>query len=324
VVSSVNINVVLSPGDRRAALLNDALTGLTTTPKVLSPIWFYDERGSMLFDEITRLPEYYPTRVERALLEEHSNEIVRYARADALVELGSGTSEKTRILLNAMRDAGILRSYVGLDVSEDTLRAAADALAIEYPGMSVTGLVADFHSHLESLPSVGKRLVAFLGSTIGNLTPPERAKFLFDLDCQLGPDDRLLLGVDLVKDVDRLVAAYNDAAGVTAEFNRNALRVINAELDADFVPERFEHVAFWDAGRQWMDIRLRANTDHVVQIGAVNLEVPFARDEELRTEISAKFTPNGIAAELEQAGFIVEHTWNADGDFLLLLARPYC
>jgi L-histidine N-alpha-methyltransferase len=315
----------LTPADRREVLETDARTGLTAVPKRLSPIWFYDERGSNLFDEITRLPEYYPTRCERSLLAAHASEIASRCGADTLVELGSGTSEKTRVLLDALVGDGDPFRYVPLDVDPDTLVAAAKLLVDEYPGLAVHAVAADFHQHLDRLPDGGRRLVAFLGSTIGNLRPEERRRFLVDLDSTMGPFDRLLLGVDLVKDVDRLHAAYDDAAGVTAEFNRNALRVLNRELDADFDPDAFEHIARWVPEERWIEMRLRARSVQHVRIEALDLDVQFEEGEELLTEISAKFTEAGITEELTAAGFVVERTWTAGSDdFLLVLARPYC
>ena len=309
----------LTAEDRRAVLEADARDGLTATPKQLSPIWFYDERGSALFDEITRLPEYYPTRCERALLSDNAAAIASLAGADTLVELGSGTSDKTRVLLDAMLPA----RYVPLDVDPDTLVAAAEALTAEYPDLHVHAVAADFHQHLDRLPRDGRRLLAFLGGTIGNFRPAERSHFLGELRASLGDHDSFLLGVDLVKDVARLQAAYDDAAGVTAEFNRNALRVLNRELQADFDPEGFDHVARWSSEDAWIEMRLRARTPHKVAVGALDLVVGFEEGEELLTEVSAKFTPDGIASELHAAGFAVEHTWiHGADDFALLLARP--
>ena len=322
--SQLTIDVRLRPDERREILLADARQGLTSTPKVLSPLWFYDEHGSGLFDAITRLPEYYPTRAERALLEAHADEIASLASADTLVELGSGTSDKTRLLLDAMRREGSLRRYSPLDVSEETLRDAAEQLADEYPGLDVHGVVGDFHTHLHALPNgSARRLVAFLGSTIGNLNPAERRRFLFDLDCSLVHTDRFLLGVDLVKDAARLLAAYDDGQGLTAEFNRNAVRVLGRELGAEIDPELFEHVAVWDEQQQWIEMRLRAVADQVVPIEQLGITVRFEQGEELRTEISAKFTAGGITDELYESGLVVEQTWQ-DTDYLLVLARPYC
>jgi len=319
------MDVHLSPDDLRSALERDVRDGLSAQHKWLPPVWFYDDRGSQLFDEITRLPEYYPTRAERGLLEAHAGQIATLAGADTLVELGAGTCDESRVLLDAMEANGRLRRYVPLDVSDGTLWAAATALADEYPGLFVHAVVGDFHLHIDRVPSEGTRLVAFLGSTIGNLTPEQRRRFLFDLDCSLGHEDRLLLGTDLVKDRARLVAAYDDSAGVTAAFNRNVLHVLNRELHASFDPERFEHVAVWNEDERWIEMRLRSVAAQTVDIADLDMEVTFAAGEDLLTEISAKFTPKGVEEELYAAGFLVDAMWEAPGgDFLLTLARPYC
>ncbi|MGY1619209.1 L-histidine N(alpha)-methyltransferase [Geodermatophilus sp. SYSU D00691] len=313
----------LDPDDAAAALRGDALAGLTATPKTLPPRWFYDERGSELFDAITRLPEYYPTRAERAILEARAGEIATASGADVLVELGSGTSEKTRLLLTALREAGTLRRFVPFDVDPSVLQAAGAALAQEYPGLELEGVVGDFTRHLGELPRSGRRLVAFLGSTIGNLEPAERRAFLAELASTLHPGDAFLLGTDLVKDAGRLVRAYEDAAGVTAEFNRNVLAVLDRELKADFDPDAFTHVALWDAEREWIEMRLRSTRDQVVTVAELDLEVPFAAGEELRTEISAKFRREGVERELAAAGLTVTHWWTDPvGDFGLSLSVP--
>ncbi|MGY1845191.1 L-histidine N(alpha)-methyltransferase [Modestobacter sp. SYSU DS0875] len=313
----------LGPVDTGAALRADALAGLTSTPRTLPPRWFYDERGSELFDEITRLPEYYPTRTERALLEDHAGEIATATGADTLVELGSGTSEKTRLLLDALARAGTLRRFVPVDVDPSVLRAAGTALAAERPELAVDAVVADFTTGLAELPREGRRLVAFLGSTIGNLEPADRAAFLRALAATLQPGDAFLLGTDLVKDPDRLVRAYDDAAGVTAAFNRNVLAVLDRKLEADFDLDAFAHVAVWDAEREWIEMRLRSVRDQVVRVAALDLEVPFAAGEELRTEISAKFRRERVESELGAAGLQVTHWWtDPAGDFALSLATP--
>src|SRR5256885_9891783 len=263
--------------------------GLTATPKQLPPKWFYDERGSALFDEITRLPEYYPTRCERAILTARAREIVERAECDTLVELGSGTSEKTRLLLDAMRDAGLLTRFVPFDVSKQTLHDTAAALEDEYPDVEIQPVVGDFMLDLHTIPRGGRRLVAFLGGTIGNLLPDARARFLRDVASMLGPDDHFLLGTDLVKDAARLEAAYDDARGVTAEFNKNVLHVMNRELDADFDVDAFEHVAVFDREREWIEMRLRSTRDQTVCVRVLDLDVQFAPGEEMRTEVSAKF-----------------------------------
>ena len=313
----------LGPVDTEAALRADALAGLTAEPKTLRPRWFYDERGSELFDEITRLPEYYPTRTERGLLTAHVAEIAVLTAADTLVELGSGTSGKTRLLLTALAAHGTLRRFVPVDVDASVLRSAGAALTAEHPGLTVDAVVADFTTGLTELPRDGRRLVAFLGSTIGNLEPVERAAFLHALAGTLRPGDSFLLGTDLVKDPDRLVRAYDDAAGLTAAFNRNVLSVLNRELDADFDPAAFTHVAVWDAEREWIEMRLRSARPQTVCVAALDLEVSFAAGEELRTEVSAKFRRDGIEAELAGAGLRMTHWWSdAAGDFALSLATP--
>src|SRR4051794_17359833 len=317
----VTVDVHLEADDTARALEADVRAGLGATPKTLPPKWFYDERGSELFDEITRLPEYYPTRTERSILVAHARELAELTKADTLVELGSGTSEKTRLLLDALRDAATLERFVPFDVSEQTLRDAAAAVADEYPGVRVHAVVGDFEHHLGDLPGGGTRLVAFLGSTIGNLAPDARAQFLHDLAGTLVPGDALLLGTDLVKDTDRLVAAYDDAAGVTAAFNRNVLVVLDRELDADFDPETFDHVAVWDPDAEWIEMRLRAQRAQTVRIRGLELEVDFTAGEELRTEISAKFRRAGVERELAAAGFQLAEWWtDPAGDFALSLS----
>ena len=297
------------------------LAGLTATPKELAPKYFYDDRGSDLFDRITRLPEYYPTRAERTILKERAGEIAAVSGADTLVELGSGTSEKTRLLLDACAAGGRLRRFVPFDVSEATLRQAAATLAAEYAGVAVHAVVGDFEQHLGLLPGDGRRLVAFLGSTIGNLVPKQRAQFLGDLAAGLAPGDGLLLGTDLVKDPDRLVAAYDDARGVTAEFNRNVLRVVNRDLHADFEPDRFAHVARFDPDEEWIEMRLRSTPGQRVVVADLNLVVDFAAGEEMRTEVSAKFRRSGVEAELAAAGLAMARWWtDPAGDFAVSLA----
>jgi L-histidine Nalpha-methyltransferase len=304
-----------------AALREDALRGLTASPKWLPPKWFYDERGSELFEQITRLPEYYPTRAERSILDARGGEIAATSRADTLVELGSGSAEKTRLLLDALRRAGTLRRYVPVDVSESALRAAAAQILTEYPGLVVHGVVADFEQHLDRLPRGDRRMVAFLGGTIGNLVPHERARFLRQIRAELRPGETLLLGTDLVKSPDVLVPAYDDAAGVTAEFNKNVLHVINRELKADFDPDAFAHVARWDAQAEWIEMRLRALSEQRVRVELLGLDVTFERGEQMRTEVSAKFRREGIVAELDAAGFELADWWtDAAGRFGLSLS----
>jgi L-histidine Nalpha-methyltransferase len=374
----VTVDVQLLPGDLRAALRRDARAGLGATPKSMPPVWFYDDRGSALYEDITRLPEYYPFRTEATLLRRAAPELAEAAKARVLVELGSGTSEKTRLLLvpqqvtfalswrargvarkdaarstppatarartpraassgrrdrSPMLPAGALDAmasasagldgYVPFDVSEATLRAAAEAIAAELR-IGVHAVVGDFHEHLDGIPDLGEpRLIAFLGSTIGNLAPAQRRGFLAELRAVLDPSDRFLLATDLVKDTGRLVAAYDDARGVTAEFNRNLLHVPNRELDANFVPERFAHVAAWDRDEQWIEMRLRATEAMSVRLAAIDMNTEFAAGEEMQTEISAKFTPERVRSELAAAGLEVTGNWtDPDGDYLLTLARP--
>lgn len=304
------------------ALTTDARRGLTSRPKVLAPKWLYDERGCDLFDQITRLPEYYPTRCEQEILEYAATDIAALTGADTLVELGSGTSTKTRVLLDALARAGTLRRFVPFDVSEPTLRGASKVIADAYPGIHVHSVVGDFEQHLALLPTGGRRLVAFLGSTIGNLDPLQRAKLLCELASGFTKQDWLLLGTDLVKDPERLVAAYDDEAGVTAEFNLNVLRVLNDALAADFRPERFSHIARWDPVHERMEMRLRAELDQSVTLASLDLVVGFDEGEEMRTEISTKFRREGLEAEAAAAGLVPARWWTDEAaDFAVSLWR---
>ncbi|WP_406180633.1 L-histidine N(alpha)-methyltransferase [Streptomyces canus] len=301
-----------------AALRADVLKGLTHTPKTLPPKWFYDAHGSELFEQITELPEYYPTRAEREILVARSGEIAAATGARTLVELGSGSSEKTRYLLDALTG---LHTYVPVDVSESALTQAGHALIAQRPELSVHALIADFTGGLSLPGTPGPRLVAFLGGTIGNLLPVERAAFLASVHALLSPGDALLLGTDLVKDENVLVRAYDDAAGVTAEFNKNVLTVVNRELGADFDPGGFDHVALWDAENEWIEMRLRSRTEQTVKVPALDLAVDFAADEELHTEISAKFRKEGVRAELAAVGLELAHWWtDREGRFALSLS----
>lgn len=324
VAGSVSVDVRLTPADLQAALREDARSGLAAAPRTMPPVWFYDDRGCDLYEQITRLPEYYPFRAEQAILQRAATDIAEAAGASVLVELGSGNSEKTHELLGAMAGAPAgLEGYVAFDVAEATLRSAAAAIADEL-GIGVHAVVGDFHHHLDAIPSPGgHRLVAFLGSTIGNFPPAERQRFLTEVGEILRPGDRFLLATDLVKDVDRLVAAYDDAAGVTAAFNLNLLHVLNRELGADFAPERFTHVAVWDDEQRWIEMRLRAEAAMAVKLPAIDMVVELAAGEEIRTEISTKFTPRQVADELAAAGMEAVGTWtDPPGDYLLTLARP--
>ncbi|OBF13466.1 dimethylhistidine N-methyltransferase [Mycobacterium sp. ACS4054] len=303
------------------ALRRDVLEGLQQTPKSLPPKWFYDSLGSHLFDQITRLPEYYPTRAEAEILRARSAEVAAASGADTLVELGSGTSEKTRLLLDALRERGALRRFVPFDVDAGILSTAAAAIQREYDGVEINAVCGDFEEHLTEIPTGGRRLFVFLGSTIGNLTPGPRAEFLASLAAQMRPGDSLLLGTDLVKDTGRLVRAYDDSAGVTAAFNRNVLAVINRQLDADFDVEAYQHVARWNAGEERIEMWLRASRDQRVRVDALDLAVDFAAGEEMLTEVSCKFRPDGVSAELAGAGLRRTRWWtDAAGDFGLSLA----
>ncbi len=317
------VDVCLVPDDLAAALRHDTRAGLSAVPKTMPPVWFYDDRGCELYEQITQTPEYYPFRTEQALLRRASGEIAAVAGATVLVELGSGNSQKTPLLLKGMADGPGLAGYVPFDVAEGTLRSAAEHLAAELH-IGVHAVVGDFHRHLDHIPSVdAPRLVAFLGSTIGNFTPAERAGFLRELAGLLQPDDRFLLATDLVKPAERLVAAYDDAAGVTAAFNLNLLAVLNRELGADFDIGRFAHEAVWDAAHERIEMRLRATEAMSVKLPEIDLVADFAAGEHMRTEISTKFTAERVATELGVAGMAVAGRWtDPAGDYLLTLARP--
>ena len=317
---------LLAPSAYLDALRHDVHAGLTATPKSLPPKYFYDARGSDLFDEITRLPEYYPTRAETEILERHAADIARLTRCESLVELGSGTSAKTRLLLSALINEGTLREFVPFDVDPAVLSQASTALGLEYPALAVAPVVGDFELHLDALPrDAGRRVIAFLGSTIGNLEPPQRAVFLRSVAAVLRPGDAFLLGIDLVKDAGRLQRAYDDDAGVTAEFNRNVLVVVNRELGADFDVHSFEHIARWDTEQEWIEMRLRSSRAQRVTVTDLGLTIEFAEGEQMRTEISAKFRSHGVARELAAAGMVSERFWtDAAGDFALTLARRLC
>lgn len=331
----ISITSYLGPGDVERALRADVLAGLTSQPKELPPKWFYDKAGSDLFDQITRLPEYYPTEAERDALLHFAPEIVELAGADTLVELGSGSSDKTRVLLDAMSDSGRLRRYVPFDVSDSALREAATMLAQRYPTLQIDGVVGDFDHHLGMIPKAsrdesisgtptptGRRMLVFLGGTIGNYEPSARRELLANLAGTLEPGESLLLGTDLVKDPGRLVAAYDDRAGVTAAFNRNVLAVVNRELDANFLVTQFDHHALWDAENEWIEMRLRSRVAQAVDVRAIDLQIEFRPGEEIRTEISAKFRKAGLETELAEVGLEMVGWWtDHNGDFALSLSR---
>ncbi|MCA2263551.1 dimethylhistidine N-methyltransferase [Mycobacterium marseillense] len=303
------------------AIRRDVFDGLQQTPKSLPPKWFYDAVGSDLFDQITRLPEYYPTRAEAEILRARAAEIASASGADTLVELGSGTSEKTRLLLDALRASGSLRRFVPFDVDASILSTAAAAIQQEYEGVEIKAVCGDFEEHLTEIPRGGRRLFVFLGSTIGNLTPGPRSDFLTALSDQMRRGDSLLLGTDLVKDIERLVRAYDDSAGVTAAFNRNVLTVVNRELDADFDVDAFRHVARWNPSEERIEMWLRAEHRQRVRVGALELTVDFEAGEEMLTEVSCKFRPETVSAELAAVGLRRTRWWtDGAGDFGLSLA----
>jgi L-histidine Nalpha-methyltransferase len=318
----IQIDVDLPEGGFWAGLAEDVREGLSSPFKEIPPKYFYDERGSELFERITELPEYYPTRAERSILESGAAEIVAAAGPTTLIELGSGAASKTRTLLDAMRDAGSLETYVPVDISEEITRRVAEELVAEYEGLRVHGVVCDYETHLERIPREEGGLIAFLGGTIGNFRPGPRRSFLARIATLMYPGDRFLLGTDLVKDRAILEAAYNDSQGVTAAFNKNVLHVINRELDADFDPDLFEHVAFWDADNEWMDIRLRSLAEQFSDVRALDMRVHFARNEEMRTEISTKFTRERLQASYADAGLELVEWWTDPEDlFALSLAK---
>jgi len=321
--SAITIDSYLDEGQERS-LADDVLDGLTKPFKELPPKHFYDARGAELFDRICELPEYYPTRTERSILQDHAEQLAGATGAAELVELGSGTAAKTRVLLDALHGAGTLRRYIPVDVTEQMVRSCAEELTAEYPGLRVHGVIGDFERHLDRVPAPeGPRLVVFLGGTIGNFPPGSRRRFLRKIARLLGTEDHLLMGTDLVKDPEVLTQAYDDAEGVTAEFNRNLLMVLNRELQADFDPEDFEHIALFDREHEWIEMRLRARRAHTTTVADLGLSVRFEQGEEMRTEISAKFTRDRVRDDLAAAGLELS-SWLTDPDelFALSLSRP--
>jgi len=315
------VEVRRTPPEMADELRREAAEGLASSPKRLSAKWHYDQRGSELFEQITALPEYYPTRRERQILEMHAPEIARAAEADTLIELGSGFSQKTRLLLDAMQREGRLTDFVPVDVSEDALRASAERIAEDYPALRIHGVVGDFQRDLDNLPGGSRRMIAFLGSTIGNLPPADRAELLDGVSASLAPDETFLLGTDLVKDPERLRQAYDDPGGVTAAFSKNVLAVLNRDLGADFDLDRFRHDAVWDEGEEWMDLGLISVCRQTVHVPALGMTVRFEQGEKLHTEISAKFRRQGVEHELTAAGLRLRRWWtDPAGDFALSLA----
>lgn len=328
-MARITVEVLLADDDLRESLAQEVRAGLSAAAKSIPPTWFYDEEGSRLFDEITRLPEYYLTRAERALLERHAAEIASLSKADTLVELGAGSASKSRVLLDALSAGPGLRSYVPFDVSETYLLEGAQALAREYPNIQIHCVVADFRRQLGAIASLpgahdtSGRLVAFLGGTIGNLTPTGRTAFLVALRGAVAPGDHILIGTDLEKDPSRMIAAYDDREGVTARFNRNVLSVVNRELRGDFDPAAFAHVALWNPSEHWIEMRLRSSIPQTAHLRALELDVELGSGEDILTEVSTKFTAPGFTSELAHAGFSVVDAWGEQqGDFLLTLARP--
>jgi L-histidine Nalpha-methyltransferase len=321
--SDVRIDVYLRDGSL-ASLNEDVRRGLGSQPKTLPPKYFYDARGSQLFEQITQLPEYYPTRAEQVILDRVGREIVEDVRPRELVELGPGSARKTHALLDPMVQAGLGRTYVPVDVSESAVEQCAARLADTYDGLRIHGVVGDFERHLDRMPrDGGRRLVAFLGGTLGNLEELERRVLLHAVRRELGPNDRLLVGTDLVKDKARLEAAYNDSQGVTAEFNRNVLHVINSNLDGDLEPECFQHVAVYDERLERIEMRLRAREAHSARIDALALDVDFERGEDIRTEISCKFTHPRLSREYAAAGLeLLDWHTDPEGLFALSLTGP--
>lgn len=304
------------------AMREDITRAFSNSPKVLPPKWLYDDHGSHLFDQITRLTEYYPTEAERSILADQAAIIATVTGATSVVELGSGTSDKTRTLLDAFWESGQLEKFVPLDVSEATLLEAAEMLAERYAGLEIHAVVGDFTRHLRHLPTDGRRMVAFLGGTLGNFYEEERRAFLGSMADSLAPGEWLLLGVDLVKPVGRILDAYNDSAGLTADFIKNVLTVLNNSLHADFDIDQFDYIPFWDGFQERVDMRLRVDSPHSVRVDGLDLDVDFSEGEEIRVEISTKFRPELLRAELAEADFQVEQVWtDAADDFSLVLAQ---
>jgi L-histidine N-alpha-methyltransferase len=304
----------------RPELYETTRLSLLRVPKELPPIWLYDERGSLLYEEITRLPDYYLPARETEILRAHARAIAERTEAKTLVELGAGNGRRTRFLLDALTR---LERFVPVDVSEEILRETARTVADDYPEIEVDEHVGDFERDLGELPGPEPRLIAILGSTIGNLYPEQRAELLGALEARMGEEDAFLLGIDLVKDTARLQAAYDDDSGVTEAFVRNALTAVNRELDATFDQERFAYEPVWDPSKERMDIGLRALQPHTVQVERLGLDLAFTEGERLRVEVSSKFRRESFAFELRRAGLRLDAWWtDSDGDFAVLLARP--
>lgn len=321
-IKTPKVDIHLGLDDFKNQLPDDVRAGMAATPKSVPPKWFYDDHGSQLFAQITRLEEYYPTEAERTILRLHSGDIAEASGADTLVELGSGISDKSRVLLTAMFERDQLAAYVPFDVSSGVVQQAAAELVEEYPGIEVHGIIGDFDQHLGTIPTAGTRMIALLGGTLGNYSPGPRKVFLQMIADTMNPGDTFLVGTDLVKDVARLELAYNDPYGITEAFNKNVLSVMNSALDADFDLDAFDHVAFFDTDNEWIDIRLRSTKQQRVNIKALDLAVDFAAGEDLHTEISAKFRRESFAAELAEIGLTQTHWWtDPNNDYALSLYR---
>ena len=307
------------PADFDAQLVRDVKDGLTSTPKALPSIYFYDDHGSELFDRITALPEYYLTRLETEILEKHADDLIARFRPHELMEIGAGFARKTRILLSAMHRAGLGDAYVPIDVSDAALVQAGAALTDAYDWLTVRAYVGDFGSDLHRVPRGGNRIVAFLGSTIGNLAPPDRPAFLAEVAASVFEGDVLLLGVDLIKDEATMVAAYNDSQGVSAAFNKNILTVINKTLGSNLPLDAFDHESAFFPESGCMKQSLRANRDITATLEVADLTIEFTEGEAVHTEWSCKFTVDGITAELAASGLVVTDVLTDGNDHFALI-----
>lgn len=324
-MSAPELRICLDETDLDAALRLDARRGLTSHPKYLPMRLHYDGRGSTMFGELTRQPEYYQTRSERAILHDNAAAIAQSLGDGpvSVIELGAGRAEKIRPVLGALADGGRLDAFWPFDVAAGEVRDVLLELATAYPDAYLGGIIGDFTRHLNQLPDHhDTRMVAFLGGTFGNFTPMERSQFLSDLREALRPGDWFLLGADLVKDPEVILAAYNDAAGVTAEFNRNVLYVLNHRLDADFEPDNFEHIALWDNDTATIEMRLRAMKPMSVDLSALSLDISFTVGEEIHTGISTKFQRGELENQLQATGFEPVRCWTDANDYMgVFLAR---
>ncbi|MDX1509726.1 MAG: L-histidine N(alpha)-methyltransferase [Nitriliruptorales bacterium] len=311
-MTDIRLTELTRPRRLAEEMADDVREGLTGIPRTLPPKYFYDAVGSALFEQITRLDEYYPTRTEAAILADHAASFVADISPWEIIELGSGSSTKTAMLLDALAAVGG-RRYVPLDVSPTALEAAARALQRTHPWLSVEPHVGDFHDDVPQIERHGPRLLVFLGSTVGNLDWPQRQVFFKSISGALQAEDGFLLGVDLVKDPRRLVAAYDDAAGVTAAFNRNVLANIGSVLGTDLHPDSFAHEAIWNAVDERIEMWLRASEPLTLSFPSIPLEVPLAAGEGIRTELSCKFRREGLATELADAGLHIDR-WETDPD----------